>query len=71
MENKSSHQHDGRMAFFRLVKAMREAQREYFATRSREALQRSKSLEKRVDDSIARGDSYLNRVPHSPTLFQE
>ena len=39
--------------FMQLVKQMREAQREYFRTRSREALQQSKALEKRVDEEIA------------------
>lgn len=36
-----------------LVKQMREAQREYFRTRSRESLQASKALERRVDEEIA------------------
>lgn len=45
-------------AFMQLVKDMRAAQKEYFAARkqwgdSREALQRSKALEKRVDEVIA------------------
>lgn len=35
------------------VKAMREAQKEYFRTRDRQVLQRSKALEKRVDDLLA------------------
>ena len=34
----------GRVKFFNLVKAMREAQREYFSTRSHEALQKARSL---------------------------
>lgn len=40
-------------AFMSLVKQMREAQREYFRTRSRESLQASKALERRVDEEIA------------------
>jgi len=36
-----------------LVKEMRSAQKEYFRDRSHDALQRSKALEKRVDDAIA------------------
>lgn len=36
-----------------LVKEMRSAQKEYFRDRSRDALQRSKALEKRVDEEIA------------------
>lgn len=44
--------------FMQLVKDMRAAQKEYFAARrdnrdSREALQRSKALERRVDEEIA------------------
>lgn len=39
--------------FITTVKAMREAQKEYFRTRDRQVLQRSKALEKRVDDYIA------------------
>ena len=40
-------------AFMSLVKQMREAQREYFRTRSRESFQASKALERRVDEEIA------------------
>ena len=44
--------------FMQLVKDMRAAQKEYFAARkqwgdSRDALQRSKALERRVDEEIA------------------
>ena len=44
--------------FMQLVKDMRTAQKEYFAARkqwgdSRDALQRSKALERRVDEEIA------------------
>lgn len=44
--------------FMQLVKDMRAAQKEYFTARkqwgdSRDALQRSKALEKRVDEEIA------------------
>lgn len=39
------------------VKAMREAQKEYFRTRDRQVLQRSKALEKRVDALIAEYDN--------------
>ena len=34
------------------VKMMRQAQRDYFATRSREAFMRAKDLERKVDDDI-------------------
>lgn len=36
-----------------LVREMRTAQKQYFATRSKEALTRSKNLEKRVDKAIS------------------
>lgn len=41
-------------AFFGKVAAMRNAQKEYFKSRSRTALERSKALEKEVDAEIAR-----------------
>lgn len=47
---------------------MREAQREYFSTRSHAALQKARSLEKNVDAYIKRGDDYLNKTKE-PTLF--
>lgn len=40
--------------FFDLVAAMRWRQREYYATRSRDALAAARTLEKRVDDEVAR-----------------
>ena len=40
--------------FFNLVSSMRKSQREYFSTRSRDALERSKRLEKEVDMEIER-----------------
>lgn len=40
--------------FFQLVCSMREAQRDYFKSRSRSALERSKHLERLVDDEINR-----------------
>lgn len=46
------------------VKAMREAQREYFRTRTHESLKKSKALEKRVDDMI---EEYFK--PKQPALF--
>lgn len=46
------------------VKAMREAQKEYFRTRDKQALQKSKALEERVDNMI---DEYFN--PKQPRLF--
>ena len=50
---------------------MREAQREYFSTRSHEALQKTRSLERNVDAYIKRGDDYLDvNTPKEPTLFE-
>lgn len=60
---------EGRLQFFNLVKAMREAQKEYFTSRSLEALRKSKQLERKVDEYIMRGDIYLNRQKHEQTLF--
>ncbi len=59
----------GRVKFFNLVKAMHEAQREYFSTRSHEALQKARSLERSVDAYIKRGDDYLKKQNQEPTLF--
>lgn len=60
---------DGRLHFFNLVKAMREAQREYYSTRSHAALSKALSLERSVDDYIKRGDDYLKKQNQEPTLF--
>lgn len=46
------------------VNAMRNAQREYFRTRSHESLKKSRALEKRVDDMI---EEYFK--PKQPGLF--
>lgn len=43
--------------FIELVRQMREAQKEYFRTRDRQVLQRSKVLEKRVDVLLAEYDN--------------
>lgn len=40
--------------FFDKVAAMRQAQRDYFKTRDKDTLIRSKQLEKEVDDEIKR-----------------
>lgn len=40
--------------FFKLVASMREAQRDYFKSRSRSSLERSKHIERLVDDEIDR-----------------
>ena len=60
---------NGRLQFFNLVKALREAQRVYSSTRSHEALQQARSLERSVDSYIKRGDDYLKKQNQEPTLF--
>ena len=47
--------------FFGLVKEMRLQQKEYFKTRSSDVLKKSKALEKRVDDEIARVERILSK----------
>lgn len=61
---------NGRLAFFNLVKEMCAAQKEYFRTRAHSALVRSKDLERRVDDELARGDQYLKQQ-QQPSLFPD
>ena len=39
--------------FNSLVREMRKAQKEYFRTRSKESLMKSKTLEKQVDDALS------------------
>ena len=38
---------------YSLVREMRNAQREYFRTRSKESLMKSKTLEKQVDEALS------------------
>lgn len=45
--------------FFDLVRRMREAQKGYFPTRSKDLLNKSKELEREVDREIARVDKLL------------
>lgn len=47
--------------FYQLVKTMRDAQRNYFATRDRQWLDRSKELERQVDDVIAKTEQLLTQ----------
>lgn len=49
-------------AFFDLVRRMREAQRGYFLTRSKDLLNKSKELEREVDREIARVDAILRET---------
>lgn len=43
--------------FMQLVREMRKAQKEYFNTRDRDVLAKSKQLEKRVDDEIKKEEA--------------
>ncbi len=45
--------------FFNLVREMREAQKGYFSTRSKDLLSKSKELEAQVDREINRVDTIL------------
>jgi hypothetical protein len=50
--------------FFMLVTEMRNAQKMYFRNRTKEELEKSKELEKRVDDEIR----HVLRVQNDPEL---
>ncbi len=54
--------------FFSLVTEMRNAQKMYFRTRDRNDLQKSKKLEKQVDDEIRRVER-LQVEPELPLLI--
>lgn len=55
--------------FFELVSKMRKAQKEYFATRTTEALFHSKQLEREIDAEIKRVKDRLNNQPTQQSLF--
>ena len=58
--------------FYDKVVQMRRMQKEYFKTRSSIALQKSKQLEKEVDDEIAPVEGILGRSekqPHQGNIF--
>lgn len=57
--------------FYEKVVKMREAQKNYFKTRSSMALQLSKRLEKEVDNEIARVDQITNKPNPQSSLFGE
>lgn len=48
--------------FFDTVAKMREAQKSYFRTRSKSSLEKSKELEKKVDDEIRRVTSLFPNI---------
>lgn len=52
--------------FYTTVNRMRQAQNTYFQTRSKEALQRSKQLEKAVDSELARINAILKAKNQPP-----
>lgn len=45
--------------FMQLVREMRKAQKEYFKTRDKDVLAKSKQFEKRVDDEIKKEEEAL------------
>lgn len=57
--------------FIDLVKRMREAQREFFKTRSKQMLIRSKNLESVVDDMIKEHDAWQKLHPKQHDLFEK
>lgn len=57
--------------FIDLVKRMREAQREFFKTRSKQMLIRSKNLESVVDVMIKEHDEWQKLHPKQHDLFEK
>ena len=57
---------DNMLRFVRLVRDMRTAQKNYFATRNREALSRSLELEKKVDEQLS---AMLEGIPAQGSLL--
>lgn len=57
--------------FFEKVSEMRDAQKEYFSTRSNASLNKSKKLEKEIDDEILRVRRILSgrKEPVQTELF--
>ena len=55
--------------FFEKVSLMREAQKDYFRTRSRDALRKSKALEAEIDAEIKRVRDLGYTEPQQPNLF--
>lgn len=66
-----------RFAFFNLVKQMRQAQKDFYATKGQDwqtvrkpLCDASLQLEKRVDAEIERGDAWLQKQSQ-PNLFNQ
>lgn len=57
--------------FYEKVVKMREAQKNYFKTRSSMTLQLCKKLEKEIDNEIARVDQITNKPNPQSSLFGE
>ena len=55
--------------FYDLVVKMRKAQKDYFATRTKTALEQSKQLEREVDAEIRRVENVMNNKPTQQSLF--
>lgn len=58
-----------RRTFFEKVALMREAQKEYFRTRSHDALRKSKALEAEIDAEIKRVRNMEYEQLQPPSLF--
>lgn len=56
--------------FIELVREMRNAQKEYFKTRSQTAMRNSKALETEVDKEIERVSNIIN-TPKQKQLFND
>ena len=68
---------NGRLAFFNLVKQMRQAQKDFYASKGQDwqtvrkpLWDASIQLEKRVDAEIERGDAWLQKQSQ-PNLFNQ
>lgn len=68
---------NGRLAFFNLVKQMRQAQKDFYATKGQDwqtvrypLWDAAIKLEERVDAEIARGDAWLQQQSQ-PNLFNQ
>lgn len=57
--------------FFDRVVQLRHFQKDFFATRSRESLQRAKALEKEIDDEINRVMKILSCKENPRNLFNQ
>ena len=57
--------------FFKLVAKMRQAQRDFFNTRSKDALFTSQRLEREVDAEIKRVNTIAQSGAEQKTLFEQ